>query len=107
MVEELTAKDTAVNEDAPLSSETLADLSSNWKRLYRLAVHIRLDGGDNLVSRFFREFKRNTPTVIAVEKCESTYEQNRPSRRSKISIGRDSCIEIGKDEEEPCFQKSK
>jgi len=86
--QQVTATPTQDDLDLPLGQSISEELTRSWTAVYSLELHLKVDPADVLVARCYREFKRNSCTVIPVEKAKSIYEKNRATpTRDQIDVG--------------------
>ena len=90
------------NEDieSPLNKTQTQDLEREWEQRYHVTVELRLTGAYSLISRLFREFRRMTPSLLAIRKIRSMLTTLEPRATRKVSVGDDVNLEINATNEE-------
>ena len=86
--------------DDPLDTYIADDLQTRWDARYPLLLHMMLCPSDSLVGRVYREIKRNTATVISMQKVKSLHMAQQPFESQSIPVG-DATLETNKPVETP------
>ncbi|CAE8723016.1 unnamed protein product [Polarella glacialis] len=73
--------------DEPLDASTQDTLLKQWAATYSQNLAAWLHPADSLLGRIYREFQRNTPTVISIKKVKSLLIASRPSSERKVNSG--------------------
>lgn len=80
------AKGGADQLDEMLPESTLAAVSRDFKTKYSLDLDPALEPADSLRSRVYREFRKNTMTVIDARKVKSIIMQATPKLQESVSL---------------------
>jgi hypothetical protein len=73
--------------DEPLDASTQDTLLKQWAATYSQNLAAWLHPADSLLGRIYREFQRNTPTVISIKKVKSLLIASRPSSEREVNLG--------------------
>ncbi|CAE8586815.1 unnamed protein product, partial [Polarella glacialis] len=73
--------------DEPLDASTQDSLLKQWAATYSQNLAAWLHPADSLLGRIYREFQRNTPTVISIKKVKSLLIASRPSSEREVNLG--------------------
>ena len=80
-------EDKATNDwEGPLEAAAKESIVKAWKTRYNVVLTMYLDPGDPLVSRLYREFRQNSPSLIPVAKIRSVYVDHNPSPEKKVHL---------------------
>jgi hypothetical protein len=72
--------------EAPLDPLEYESMAKAWTGRYGVVLTMWLDPADNIVNRLFREFRKNSPSVIAVERVRSVYKDHNPRPEKKVAL---------------------
>jgi len=72
--------------EAPLDLKEKESMVKAWTMRYHISLSMYLDPADPLVSRLFREFRANTPTLIPVTRMKSVYSDNNPNPEKRVAL---------------------
>jgi hypothetical protein len=90
-----------VDMEGPLEPEEKESMAKAWTQRYGTTLTMWLDPADPLVNRLWREFRRNTPTLIPVGRVKSVYTDNNPHPEKKVALSGGLVLTVeGKDEGE-------
>ena len=92
--------DSRADVEDPLPDPTSRELAANWEARYHVQPDMRVDPADLLVARFYREFRRSSPTVVPVEKARSIFAANRPAAERKLDLGQNLRLELEREPEQ-------
>ncbi|CAE8593271.1 unnamed protein product, partial [Polarella glacialis] len=73
--------------DEPLDASTQDSLLKQFAATYSQNLAAWLHPADSLLGRIYREFQRNTPTVISIKKVKSLPIASRPSSEREVNLG--------------------
>ena len=72
--------------EAPLDPEDKESMSKAWTARYGIRLTMWLDPADPLVNRLYREYRRNTPSLIPVARVKSVYTDNNPHPEKRVML---------------------
>jgi hypothetical protein len=81
--------------DEPLDSSTQDTLLKQWSVTYNQNLAAWLHPADALLGRIYREFQRNTPTVISIKKVKSLLVASRPASEREVNLGGNVKLHLG------------
>ena len=87
------------NMSDPLPDPTVQEV---WKALsdrYHIELEMHMAPAHTLVSRFYREYRRCTPTLVPVEKARSIFRAAKPKRDKALMLSGDVQLTINRDED--------
>ena len=76
----------AIDMEAPLDPEDKESMAKAWTARYGVRLSMWLDPADPLVNRLYREFRRNTPSLIPVTRIRSVYTDNNPHPEKRVML---------------------
>ena len=94
-VTQVSAKQTDLDE--PLPEATFSQMSRDFKARYDVEWDPALDPSDTLRARVFREFKRQTITVIDMKKVKSIVTSSHPKAQESVTLGNGLKLEFDRD----------
>ena len=80
------AKTPTVDMEAPLDPGAKETMMESWNERYGVQLTMHLDPADTLVSRLYREFRQNTPTLIPAGRMKSVYCDHNPAPEKKVAL---------------------
>ena len=80
------AKSTPIDMEAPLDPGAKESMVEAWSDRYGIQLTMHLDPADTLVSRLYREFRQNTPTLIPAGRMKSVYCDHNPAPEKKVAL---------------------
>ena len=83
--------------DGLLPESTLATVSKDFRARYNIEIDAALEPSDTLRSRVYREFKKQTMTVIEARRIKSVLEQSGPRLQESVSLPGGLKLEFDKD----------
>jgi hypothetical protein len=79
-------KTPTVDMEAPLDPGAKETMMESWNERYGVQLTMHLDPADTLVSRLYREFRQNTPTLIPAGRMKSVYCDHNPAPEKKVAL---------------------
>ena len=79
-------KTPTVDMEAPLDPRAKETMMESWNERYGVQLTMHLDPADTLVSRLYREFRQNTPTLIPAGRMKSVYCDHNPAPEKKVAL---------------------
>ena len=83
--------------DEPLPEATFSQLSRDFMARYNVEWDPAMDPSDMLRSRVYREFKRQTITVIEMKKVKSIVNSSQPKTQESVTLGNGLKLEFDRD----------
>ena len=79
--------------EAPLPEEDKKSMLTNWNKSYGITLTMWFDPCDSLVNRLFREFRANTPSLLAAERIRAVIQAATPQPENKQRVpGTTLCV---------------
>ena len=75
-----------IDMEGPLDPMEMESMAKSWTGRYGIVLSMWLDPADPLVNRLFREFRKNTPTLIPVTRIRSVYADHNPHPEKKVAL---------------------
>ena len=83
--------------DIPLDDTTKQELDRAWDVRYHLTAHATVHPADTLVSRKYREIKKNAHEVDDMRKMRTLFHASRPTEMQREKIGGETYLETGRE----------
>ena len=75
--------------DDPLPDPTLQEVLKAWCDRYHIELEMHMAPADTLVSRFYRKYRRCTPTLVPIEKARSIFRAAEPEKDKALMLSGD------------------